>query len=91
MAAERSGVVERVESARHCQLPWLTELQSVVYQLQLALSENKKMRGVTLTTLKFWWSALSPQIPSLKAAAFPQKSYNEAHSSTSKLSAKHSL
>lgn len=36
--------------SRHCQRLWLTELQSVIYQLQLALSEERRKRGVTLTT-----------------------------------------
>lgn len=36
--------------SRHCQRLWLTELQSAIYQLQLALSEERRKRGVTLTT-----------------------------------------
>lgn len=36
--------------SRHCRRLWLTELQSAIYQLQLALSEERRKRGVTLTT-----------------------------------------
>lgn len=51
MAEERRGRGRGGGISRHCQRLWLTELQSAIYQLQLALSEEGKKRGVTLTTL----------------------------------------
>lgn len=60
----------------HRQCLWLTELQSVVYQLQLVLSEEKKKRGVTLTTLRFGGGLCVHKCEaSLKEAVFPQKSF----------------
>lgn len=60
MAAARLGVGERVEINHHFQRRWLTELQSVVYQLQLLLS-GKRKRRVTLTSTEIL-TALSEQM-----------------------------
>lgn len=61
-------------SWHQCQLLWLTERQSVVYQLQLVLPEKDRKRGVTLTTLERGRAlCLHKSEASLKAAAFPQK------------------